>query len=395
MGAVRRIGVEERRARLALRHRLAEPARTKDPVAIARALVGLHSSDPASVYLSTAARMRRPALGPLGDALYEARTLVRYHAMRRTLWVSPPAVARWAHAACTVGLIAGERRRLVGLIESSGVAADGERWLEAARRETLAALEDRPPMTARQLGDLVPALRVPLHMAEGKPYAASVAAHTRVLLLLGFEGVIVRATPTGSWVNSQYRWAHTEAWLGEPITGGDARDGAAKLADAWLRAFGPATEEDLRWWAGWTAATTRRALADAGAVRVDVDDGAAYVAAGDEDPVGSGKPWVALLPGLDPATMGWKARAWYLPPEHTGLLFDRNGNGGPTVWVDGRIVGGWVQRKDGTIALRVVEDVGRSATAAIERAAGAIEKLLGDARVTVRFPAPLQAELLR
>ncbi|MGH3014599.1 MAG: winged helix DNA-binding domain-containing protein, partial [Gaiellaceae bacterium] len=61
---MRTIGVEERRARLARRHRLAPAARLDDPVDIARDLVGLHASDPASVYVSAAARMRTPALEP-------------------------------------------------------------------------------------------------------------------------------------------------------------------------------------------------------------------------------------------------------------------------------------------------------------------------------------------
>jgi hypothetical protein len=62
--------------------------------------------------------------------------------------------------------------------------------------------------------------------------------------------------------------------------------------------------------------------------------------------------------------------------------------------VDGRIVGGWVQRPDGTIALRLLADVGAEQRAALEEAAGDLERLLGDVRFSVRFPAPLQAELL-
>jgi hypothetical protein len=28
-----------------------------------------------------------------------------------------------------------------------------------------------------------------------------------VLLLLGFEGAIVRGRPTGTWINAEYHWA--------------------------------------------------------------------------------------------------------------------------------------------------------------------------------------------
>jgi hypothetical protein len=75
-------------------------------------------------------------------------------------------------------------------------------------------------------------------------------------------------------------------------------------------------------------------------------------------------------------------------------VFDSNGNGGPTVWVDGRIVGGWAQRKDGTIAYKLLTDVGAEADAAMAAAAHDLEQLVGDTRFSVRFPGPIQRELL-
>ena len=67
-------------------------------------------------------------------------------------------------------------------------------------------------------------------------------------------------------------------------------------------------------------------------------------------------------PSLDPTVMGWKEREWYLG-DHAPALFDRAGNAGPTVWWDGRIVGGWVQRRDGEVVYRLLEDVGGDALA--------------------------------
>jgi len=75
-------------------------------------------------------------------------------------------------------------------------------------------------------------------------------------------------------------------------------------------------------------------------------------------------------------------------------LFDRNGNGGPTIWVDGAVVGGWVQRKDGTVAVKLLTDVGSEAAQQVDAAAHRLEALLGDVRFTVRFPAPMQGGLL-
>ena len=69
---------------------------------------------------------------------------------------------------------------------------------------------------------------------------------------------------------------------------------------------------------------------------------------------------MAFLPSLDPTIMGWQQRAWYLA-DHGPVLFDRNGNAGPTVWVDGRVAGGWTQRRSGEIVHRLLEDVGAEA----------------------------------
>jgi hypothetical protein len=49
-----RIMVQQRRARLALRHHLAPAARASGPVEVARDLVALHGTDPASVFLAAA-----------------------------------------------------------------------------------------------------------------------------------------------------------------------------------------------------------------------------------------------------------------------------------------------------------------------------------------------------
>ena len=90
--------------------------------------------------------------------------------------------------------------------------------------------------------------------------------------------------------------------------------------------------------------------------------------------------------------MGWAGRAWYLG-EHTKMLFDTNGNVGPTVWCDGRIVGGWAQRRDGEVVVRLLEDIGTEAAAAVDTAAAGLTAWIGEVRVMPRFRTPLEREL--
>jgi hypothetical protein len=391
---VHRITDDERRARLAVRHLLAPGARVADVTELAGALVGLHGSDPASVFLSAAARLRRPAraVPALERALYERRTLVRTLCMRRTMFVLPVPLVPVVQAACTDALVPGERKRLVQMLEDQGITKDGKRWLRKVEAETVAALEARGEATAAQLAQDVPGLRKKLTFGEGKKWAGTVGLSTRVLFLLSTEQRVVRGRPNGSWVSSQYRWAPMDAWLPDEVAALTAPDARAELARRWLATFGPGTTADLKWWTGWTVARTRAALAAIHAVEVELESGTGWVLPGDLGRVRAPKPWVALLPGLDPTIMGWQQRDWYLG-DHAKVLFDRNGNAGPSVWVNGRAVGGWTQHRDGTVVHRLLEDVGRDARAGIDAAAGALEEWLGDVRVTTRFPAPFQQQL--
>ena len=152
-------------------------------------------------------------------------------------------------------------------------------------------------------------------------------------------------------------------------------DGYAEIVRRLLWTFGPVTEADLVWWLGSTKSSVRTALADpsVAAIEVGLDSGSTgWVLPDDtadlESPAEM-SPWVALLPTLDPTTMGWREREFYLDPVHTPFLFDRAGNGGSTVWVDGRIVGCWVQDPDAVVRLVLREDVGAPCAAALSREA--------------------------
>ena len=138
----------------------------------------------------------------------------------------------------------------------------------------------------------------------------------------------------------------------------------------------------------------KRALAQIDTVDVQLADGSlALLRADDAEPVPAPAPWVALLPALDPAPMGWQERSWYLG-EHRASLFDYSGNIGPTVWCEGRIVGGWAQRKDtGEVVVRLLEDIGAEAGHAIRAEAARLQEWIGDVRVTPRFRTPLEREL--
>jgi hypothetical protein len=164
---------------------------------------------------------------------------------------------------------------------------------------------------------------------------------------------------------------------------------ASLLAD-WLRAYGPATETDIRWWTGWPVRQIRSAFTDIEAVAVDLgEDGTGFMLPDDLEDVAPAEPWVALLPSLDTTTMGWKERDWYLG-DHYPTLFDRNGNAGPTVWANGGVVGGWTQTGDGEVVVTLLERVDATTRSAIEAERERLLEWLGAVRIRSRFPTPLE-----
>jgi hypothetical protein len=391
---VERFDDDRRRARLALRHHLAPSARARDVAALAGDLAGLHATDPATVVLAARGRLESPDLHAIEHALYVERSVVRILGMRRTMFVVPLELAPVVQAACTRALIPGERKRFVAQLEAGGLTGDGERWLREAEQATFAALVARGEATAAELSQDVPALRAKLAVAQDKPYGAIQGVSTRVLFLLAAEGRIARGRPQGSWTSTLYRWAPMATWLPDGIPELDSDDAAAQLVRRWLAAYGPGTLADLKWWTGWTMGLLKRALARIETVEVALDGGGTgLMLAGDELPEAQPPPWTALLPALDPTAMAWKERDWYLG-EHRAALFDRSGNIGPTVWWEGRIVGGWAQRRDGEVSVRLLEDVGADAAAAIDAEAARLRAWLGDIRVTPRFRTPLERELV-
>lgn len=382
------ISDDERRRRLARRHRLHPTGRIDSVPDIADALVALHSSDPVSVFLSVAARSDGLNVADIEQAMYDDRSVVRHHAMRRTLWVMTPQVAEVAHAACTRKIAAAERRR-------SAKAAEDADWFDRAVDEVVAvvALHERPIQT-REIGELRPALVRPIVFGAGSNHETPLSAHTRAALVAAFDGSIVRTRPAGTWVASQYAWTDTPRWIDIDWDAHDERTAATELVRRWLERFGPGTLDDIVWWSGMTKTAVRRSLEHLAAAEVRLASGAGWCLADDVAETDASSPWAALLPALDPTAMGWKQRGWYLDPGTEQRVTDRNGNIGPTVWADGRVVGGWAQRPDGEIAIELTAELSDTHCELLDAEVARMRSFIGDTRFRARFPAPNQRDLL-
>ena len=126
----------------------------------------------------------------------------------------------------------------------------------------------------------------------------------------------------------------------------------------WLRAFGP-YDRRPQVVDGLTVGEVKRALRELEVAEVRLDHGDVGVAlAMTLKPSGR-------VEAVDSVAASARSNANGVTPSARGCS-DRTargystvpGNIGPSVWSDGRIVGGWAQRKNGTIAFELLEDIG-------------------------------------
>lgn len=286
-------------------------------------LVGLHGTSPTGPYLSLHARLTRFSRIDLDHELYDRRSLVRLKAMRGTVFVFPHRLAAIAHAATRRIFVAADRRHL-GPIEAD---------YEALAPVVLRALAGRALSTAE--------LRTAVDTDGDLP---------AVVGLLADEGLLVRDRPTGSWRSTTFRYRRWDELLPDVDLTAPAEEEALRLlVHRYVAAYGPVTEADVTWWTGLGVRVVGRALNELAdelvAVEVAQLPGPSLMTAGDlatlKREAGHDEPCVALLPGLDPLTMGYKERDRYLDPRHRDLVYDRGGNATSTVLVDGVVAGVW------------------------------------------------------
>jgi hypothetical protein len=344
-----------------------------------RAIGGVYGTAP-TCYLSCVARVDGLSVADVDAELYERRTIVRHRAMRQSSYALAVADLPVVVGATGVGVGQAEAR----ILRQCGLDAAG---YEALAERVAAVLRGKPPLTVqelrRSLGDDAPAHR------EALPFAVG---------LMGRQCRVLRAQVRGGWHSDVYAYAAWDDWLGAPVEPLDPALARTELARRYLRAFGPATADDLRWWAGWPARDANAAVATLGddAARVDLEGaGESLVLAQDLDALRGADPasvaGVRLLPLWDAYTMGYAARGRLVADADLPRVYDRSGNGTAVVLVDGVAAGVWELEAPagGDLTVRVAPFAARSVpVAGVEAAAQRIAAAAGATLAAVEWAPP-------
>ncbi|MCL1870647.1 MAG: winged helix DNA-binding domain-containing protein [Promicromonosporaceae bacterium] len=188
--------------------------------------------------------------------------------------------------------------------------------------------------------------------------------------------------PTGAWLTTPLAFVLMEAELRGAIGSGPARgrqgtyraldlpepdrtpdERLAWLARTYLRGHGPATPQDLAWWAGTTLSTARRAfrLADPRPVEVA---GVELFADADTAPEPAEVPAALLIPNYD-EVLSYRRDPGDWGPYGTDAVLRAAG----LLLVDGALAGSWKRTERGgqvTVEVTAPEPVTRRVGAALE-----------------------------
>lgn len=306
------------------KHHLLDSTKSDDILRIIDDIVGLHSTIPATTYLSLLARTKKFCKEYLDTSLYKKRDLGRIRCMRRTVFVLPRKTIPLAFAA-TRGLAEIRLRDFPKYIGMS--------------HEQYGELSNRIQKILKGKSMLTKEIRDKLNIKSNASF---------VINLMCDQGILIRGKPAAGWKSSTHTYQLFSEYFPDMILDSLKEEEArAELIRRYITNYGPVTEVDIAWWTGFTKTDVRSALDSLEEHIVEVSitgmEWKYYLLERALETLGKIKicHQINLVPTLDPYTMGYKDRERYVPHEYREYIFDRSGNVSASILLDGRIIGIW------------------------------------------------------
>jgi hypothetical protein len=179
----------------------------------------------------------------------------------------------------------------------------------------------------RSVPEIKEALEAPEEDAKGLNF---------VINQMATECRLVGTGEPKSWRSGRNALTLWSSWLPDiDVRSPNPADCRAEVAGRYLRSHGPATVEDLAWWAGFTAAQARQAIEGCGA---EAGREGRFAVEGTAE---GRPPRLRLLPVWDALMVTWKDRSRFLSEDAAPFVYDRDGNATSVVLDHGEVVGVW------------------------------------------------------
>lgn len=340
-----------------------------DILQVARDIGGLHATSGTTPYLSLYSRLKGFTRESLDVELNEKR-LAKVRCMRGTMYMLP-----------------------VGMYKETSSALRRVLELKPYRCEQYLGMSPgQYEAQSRSIMDIVKSdgMTAP----EAKKALGSSVNISRVMGVMCDQGLLARGMPKSGWAGNVYTYYPFSEYFPGLFPGEmPEQEAVISLMRRYLASFGPATDEDMAWWAGLSKKSIKEALSGLRGqiAETDIDglEGDFYMLREDERALRTirpaRRPTVSLLPVLDPYTMGYKGRDRFLDRAHYGSVYDASGNGTSAILVDGRMAGVWdfAREPEPSVLLCPFE----------EFPAGTLREIYAKARLTGRFLAGKGCEI--
>lgn len=310
-----------------------QPAAVIGVAHIVQELCGIQAQEAPAAALAVRVRSNGLLAADGEQARVQERTVMRTWGPRGTLHLLATEDIGWLLPLLGPVFIAGDRRRREELGLDEDTCARG---IQIIRN----VLANQGPLTRAELVEQLAAHGLRLE-GQARPHLLSRAALEGTICFGPDRGTEPTYVLLSDWVDQEHRGhslsqeaAHTE------------------LARRYLKAYGPATPEDLAAWSGMPMSKTRAAwqtIADQ-LIEVEIANRPAWILKSraawlDElpahAPTHAHAPIVRLLPRFDTYLLGYQKRDLSVPPQHAKRVNAGGGMIHPTVMVDGRVVGTW------------------------------------------------------
>lgn len=282
-------------------------------------------------FLSLIARRRSIKFGDLEEALSNDRTLVRANAFRASLFLLSAGDYPIYFRALYPILKSVAMEHLI----SSGVSeAMLQRFAQRVRENSFEL-----PRSHEEIFST-------LFSSNQRRYSREI--ERLIIRKLCDIGVLVRVSSKG-WKGNQFSYAAAEDWLPEISLRPDNPESArTETVRRYLRAYGPATIDDICWWTGLPKNQIERSVAHLRreAMRFPVEGlkGDLIGLRENYECMRKNRPeddGILLLPCWDPFLLGWRSRSRIVGKEWAKYVFDAWGNAASAIVQDGRVVGLW------------------------------------------------------
>jgi len=321
------------------RHHLDRPAARTKLVAVVRDTCGIQAQLPSAAELSLRARVRGLRREDVTRALEKVRTLVRGWTVRFAVHVIPAE----DFLLYTRALHARIRRDLAWMKRRGRSAAELEAIIQS-----IAEAVAKGPLTRRILADRV---------------ASTLGERARPWIQHGWGGRVVHAGLRGLVCfgparGNEITFVSRERWLPD-VRDFAPEEAAGILLRRYLRAFGPATQQDFQRWAEIPMADVRAMwdAAEGDLIEVRVDGLTGWILEEDLPSLrrqGASRSVVRLLPSFDTYLLGHREKGHLVDRAHYKRVYRKAGWLSPAVLVDGRVAGVWeMDRRANRAGIRV------------------------------------------